>query len=42
MEGLPPEHQRVLDALEQGEDNLERHRARVRAQQERRRVEQDW
>ena len=42
MEGLPPEHQRVLDALEQGEDNLERHRARVRAQRERRRVEQDW
>jgi hypothetical protein len=32
----------VLDALEQGEDNLERHRARVRAQRERRRVEQDW
>lgn len=42
MEGLPPEHQRVLDALEQGEENLERHRARVRAQRERRRVEQDW
>lgn len=42
LDGLPPEHRRVLDALENSEDNLERHRARVRAARERRRVEQDW
>lgn len=41
-EAMPEEHRRVLDALQDGEDNLERHRARSRAAQERRRVEQDW
>ena len=41
-DALPQEHRRVLDALQDGEDNLERHRARSRAAQERRRVEQDW
>jgi len=39
---LPPEHRRVLDALQDSEENLERHRARTRARQENRRVEQDW
>ncbi len=42
QDDLAPEHRRVLDALEQGEENLERARARARAAQERRRVEQDW
>lgn len=42
MDQLPPEHRRVLDALEQGEESLERHRARIRAEREGRRVEQDW
>jgi len=32
----------VLDALRDGEENLERARARARAARERRRVEQDW
>ncbi|MFK7991786.1 MAG: tetratricopeptide repeat protein [Sandaracinaceae bacterium] len=39
---LPPDHRRVLDALRDGEENLERHRARSRATRENRRVEQDW
>ena len=39
---LPPEHRRVLDALQDSEQNLERHRARTRAARENRRVEQDW
>ena len=39
---LPPEHRRVLDALQDSEENLERYRARNRAARENRRVEQDW
>jgi Ca-activated chloride channel family protein len=46
-EGTPeqrmPEHMRkALDALEAGEENLEKHRAQMRARQGRRRIEKDW
>lgn len=41
-DALPQEHRRVLDALSDSEENLERHRARARAARENRRVEQDW
>jgi tetratricopeptide (TPR) repeat protein len=38
-----PEHMRkALDALSDGEENLEKHRARMRARQRPRRVEKDW
>jgi Ca-activated chloride channel family protein len=39
---LPPDQQRVLDALQDSEENLERARARARGQRERRRPTQDW
>jgi Ca-activated chloride channel family protein len=39
---LPPDQQRVLDALQDSEENLERARARARGQRERRRPAQDW
>ncbi|MFN9811925.1 MAG: hypothetical protein ACK6CU_20080 [Deltaproteobacteria bacterium] len=39
---LPPDQERVLDALQEGEENLERARARARGQRERRRPTQDW
>ncbi len=39
---LPPDMERVLDALEDGEENLSAARARGRADRERRRVEHDW
>jgi Ca-activated chloride channel family protein len=46
-EGTPeqrmPEHMRkALDALESGEENLEKHRAQMRARQRPRRIEKDW
>jgi tetratricopeptide (TPR) repeat protein len=38
-----PEHmQKALDALEDGEENLQKHRAAQRARQRPRRVEKDW
>jgi hypothetical protein len=38
-----PEHMRkALDALEAGEENLEKHRAQLRARQRPRRIEKDW
>lgn len=38
-----PEHMtRALDALEAGEENLEKHRARQRARTQPRRIEKDW
>ncbi|UJR80224.1 hypothetical protein [Sandaracinus amylolyticus] len=39
---LPPDMERVLDALQDGEENLERSMARARGQREQRRVERDW
>ncbi len=39
---LPPDQERVLDALQDSEENLERARARARGQRERRRPAQDW
>jgi Ca-activated chloride channel family protein len=39
---LPPDQERVLDALQDSEENLERARARARGQRERRRPTQDW
>ena len=39
---LPADQERVLDALQDNEDNLERARARARGQRERRRPAQDW
>ena len=39
---LPPEAKQALDALEGGEENFERYRARQRAAQERRVPEKDW
>ncbi len=39
---LPNHVERVLDALQDDEQNLERVRARQRAQRDRRRVNQDW
>jgi hypothetical protein len=41
-DGLPAEAARVLDALRDGEENLERYRARARALRENRAPEQDW
>lgn len=41
-EALPEHVARALDALQDGEENLERHRARVRGQRENRRVIRDW
>ena len=41
-EQLPDHVARVLDSLQESEENLERHRARARAQRERRQVEKDW
>lgn len=41
-ENLPGDVARVLDSLEDGEENLERMRARVRAMRENRRPQQDW
>ena len=41
--GKLPEHmERALDALEAGEENLEKHRARQRARAQPRRIEKDW
>lgn len=39
---LPRDVARALDALQDSEENLERHRARIRAARERRRPEKDW
>jgi Ca-activated chloride channel family protein len=39
---LPPEAAQALDALEGGEENFERYRARQRAARERRAPEKDW
>jgi Ca-activated chloride channel family protein len=39
---LPPDMERVLDALQDGEENLERSLARSRGQREQRRVARDW
>jgi Ca-activated chloride channel family protein len=39
---LPDNVTRVLDALQNGEQNLERERARVRARRENRRITKDW
>lgn len=39
---LPSDVARILDDLQDGEDSLQRHRARSRAARERRRVLQDW
>jgi outer membrane biosynthesis protein TonB len=39
---VPPEVNRALDALDDGEDNLERVRALNRAARERRKPEKDW
>jgi Ca-activated chloride channel family protein len=39
---LPPEATQALDALEGGEENFERYRARQRAARERRAPEKDW
>ena len=39
---LPNQAQRVLDALQDGEESLEQYRAAQRGQRENRRVEQDW
>jgi hypothetical protein len=41
-DGLPAEAARVLDALRDGEENLERYRARARALRENRAPAQDW
>jgi len=41
-DGLPGDVARVLDALRDGEDNLERYRARARALRENRAPAQDW
>lgn len=41
-DGLPGDVARVLDALQDGEDNLERYRARARALRENRAPAQDW
>ncbi|MDD9971279.1 MAG: tetratricopeptide repeat protein [Myxococcales bacterium] len=38
----PSDVDRALDALQDGEENLERHRARQRAASQRRRPEKDW
>lgn len=40
--GLPSDVARVLDALQDSEDNLERHRARARGMRENRRPTKDW
>jgi Ca-activated chloride channel family protein len=42
QDGLPAEAARVLDALRDGEENLERYRARARALRENRAPAQDW
>jgi Ca-activated chloride channel homolog len=39
---VPQDVERALDALQNGEENLERYRARMRANQERRQPEKDW
>lgn len=39
---LPEHMQKALDALEDGEENLQKHRAAQRARQRPRRVEKDW
>lgn len=39
---LPSEAERVLDTLQQREENLERHKARIRALQDDRRPAKDW
>lgn len=39
---LPKDAERTLDALQKGEENLERHRARIRAAREGRQPEKDW
>jgi len=39
---MPPDMSRVLDALEDGEESLERARARARGSRDSRRVLQDW
>lgn len=39
---LPAHMRRALDALRDGEENLEKYRARARARREPRRVEKDW
>ncbi len=39
---LPEHMKRALDALESGEENLEKQRARQRARQRPRRIEKDW
>lgn len=39
---LPADVKQALDALQNGEDNLERHKARARAARERRAPEKDW
>jgi tetratricopeptide (TPR) repeat protein len=41
-EQLPEHMKRALDALEAGEENLEKQRARQRARQRPRRIEKDW
>jgi Ca-activated chloride channel family protein len=41
-DSLPPDMERVLDALETSEENLSAARARARGSAERRRVERDW
>ena len=41
-QALPPEAAQALDALEGGEENFERYRARQRAARERRAPEKDW
>lgn len=42
QEAMPREAERALDALQQGEENLERMRARQRAGRERRAPSKDW
>lgn len=42
QEPLPQHVKQVLDALQDGEDNLQRHEAQRRARQRPRRVEKDW